>query len=272
MRASFIISFYKKIDILQMILEALERQSVTDFEVIIADDGSPDDVVKKMQEAMTRSKLSIQHIWHEDLGFRKTIILNRAILASRTDYLIFIDGDCIPHARFVEAHLAEREKRVALAGRRVNLSPKLTLQVTAEKIRAGYLDGSFQTNVWWDGLFGKTTHVEKAFYLNSNWIGKSVPSGDVHLLGCNWSIHKKDIMEINGFDERYQAPGWGEDTDIEERLRWNGVRLKTVKNRAIMYHLYHDLLDRPSENESIYRSVMKEKEAITRYGIEKIVK
>src|SRR5687768_7510377 len=98
--ASLIISFYNKIEYLRMILAALERQSFKNFEVVIADDGSKAEVVNEIKEIQTKSPLQIQHIWHEDIGFRKTKILNESIRKSNSDYLIFIDGDCIPHHKF----------------------------------------------------------------------------------------------------------------------------------------------------------------------------
>src|SRR5688572_21265186 len=123
-----------------MILAALERQSFKNFEVVIADDGSKAEVVHEIKEIQTKSPLQIQHIWHEDIGFRKTKILNESIRKSNSDYLIFIDGDCIPHHKFVEEHFANREENFLLAGRRVNLSAKLSAALTADKIKAGFLE------------------------------------------------------------------------------------------------------------------------------------
>ncbi|MBL7866085.1 MAG: glycosyltransferase [Cyclobacteriaceae bacterium] len=266
MRATLIINFYKQLEPLKLILAALDRQSIADYEVIIADDGSPPEIVDQLQDCMKASKLNIRHIWHEDTGFRRTVILNKAIVDSRTEHLIFIDGDCIPHKNFMEAHIADREENTTLAGRRVNLSPKLTQQVNAEMIRSGKLERSWRRQVWWDGLFGKTTHVERSYYLSSGRIQQMLHSGDVHILGCNFSVNKKDVLAINGFDERYLAWGY-EESDLEERLKWNGVRMKTVKNRAIVYHMFHRERAGISDNEALFRSVLEGKEPVTQFGI-----
>jgi len=53
-------------------------------------------------------------------------MLNKAVMSAKSDYIIFIDGDCIPDDRFVEAHLEAREKGFALSGRRVYLSDKIS--------------------------------------------------------------------------------------------------------------------------------------------------
>src|SRR5688572_4956723 len=99
--ASLIISLYNKLEYLKMIEAALQRQSFRDFEVVVADDGSKPEVVEGIKDLMNSSPIAFQHCWHEDLGFRKTKILNEAIRKSRSAYLIFIDGDCIPHTHFI---------------------------------------------------------------------------------------------------------------------------------------------------------------------------
>lgn len=268
-RASLIISFYKKIEVLKLVLAALELQTIRDFEVIIADDGSPSDTVDQIRILQTTSPLKIRHIWHEDLGFRKTIILNESIRKSKSDYLIFIDGDCIPHDRFVEAHLEHRSPGVVLAGRRVNLSEKLSRELTVDGIRRGFLKGFFTARILLDGTIGQSTHVEKAIYIGASWLRALVDGKDSGILGCNFSIHKKDLLDINGFDERYLAPGIGEDSDISVRLRWNGVKIRSIKTSAIQYHMYHRLLDRSTVNDQIYEQVVREHLIFTPYGIVK---
>lgn len=270
-RASLIISFYKKIDFLKLVLAALEVQTIRDFEVIIADDGSPAEIVEQIRIVQTSSPLRIRHVWHEDLGFRKTIILNECIRTSESDYLIFIDGDCIPNEHFVEAHLADRSPGVVLAGRRVNLSEKISKELTADGIRKGSLKGFFTTRILLDGIFGHSTHVEKAIYVGASWLRALVDGKDSGILGCNFSIYKKDLLGINGFDERYLAPGIGEDSDISVRLRWNGVKVRSIKTSAIQYHLYHRLLERSAVNDQIYQEVLSQHVPFTPYGINRQV-
>ena len=52
----------------------------------------------------------IIHLTQEDKGFRKNKILNEAIRTDKTGYMIFIDGDCIPHPDFIKEHIENREK------------------------------------------------------------------------------------------------------------------------------------------------------------------
>ena len=147
-KASLIIAFYNKIDFLKLVLAGCERQTMKDFEVIIADDGSRPEIVAEINQIKEASPLNIQHIWHEDDGWRKNEMLNKAVVASKSDYLVFVDGDCIPHSRFIEEHYLQREENTCLTGRRVNLSQKISNQLNPTNIKAGFLENnSFQINL-----------------------------------------------------------------------------------------------------------------------------
>lgn len=123
---SIIIPFYNGIDWLEMIFVALGKQTFKDFEVIVADDGSREDVVARLEELMARQPFPVTHLWQEDCGFRKNRMLNKAVVQSRTEYLIFLDGDCIPHRKFVEEHCKARREGFVVAGRRVDLPAVLS--------------------------------------------------------------------------------------------------------------------------------------------------
>ena len=52
------------------------------------------------------------------------------------------------------------------------------------------------------------------------------------------------MIAINGFDEDFTRPFYGEDTDIERRLRLLGIRVVCTRYATIQYHLFHDVGDR----------------------------
>ena len=136
-KATVIISVYNKLDFLAKVLAGFERQTERDFEIILADDGSGPAFTEALPALMNAAGIPWQHCWHEDAGFRKNKILNEAIRRAGADYLIFVDGDCIPHRAFVEEHLRHRAEGVALAGRRLNLPAGLSERLTPAAIRAG---------------------------------------------------------------------------------------------------------------------------------------
>ena len=265
--ASVIISIYNKFQYLERVLAGFEKQSYKNFEVILADDGSNGQTMEAIREYQKKSPLQLRHVWHEDRGFRKTRIMNKAVVAAASEYLIFVDGDCIPHPRFVEEHLKHATPNVVVCGRRANLSEKLTNWLTAERIRNGALSGAFSLRLLADSISGGTRDAEKAIYIRNNPLKPFFKQKFRGLLGCNFSLHKKDLLDINGFDERYEAPAAGEDTDPEYRLSWAGKEFISVKNYAIQYHLYHKLLPRPEQSQAVLRQVLEEKQAYTTYGI-----
>ena len=265
-KASIVAAFYNNIKYLKLVLAGFERQSEIDFELIIADDGSNEFVVKEIENICSKYSFRIKHVWHLDKGFRKNKIFNQAILTSSSDYLIFIDSDCVPHSKFVEEHLNQKLSNLVLTGRRVNLSQKLTNLLTEENIKEGFLETN-NLRMIEDAVLGKSNYVEKGFYFKNIFLRKILNKKYRGLLGCNFSLYKKDLLSINGFDERYQAPSIGEDSDIEFRLGLNGVKVKSLNHIAVQYHLYHKLQERPQKNLDLFEEVKKSHLAFTPFGL-----
>jgi glycosyltransferase involved in cell wall biosynthesis len=131
MRVSVIVAVYKDVEALRLIIEALKGQTYKNFEVVVAEDGENEAMgayVKSIEG------LEVKHTTQEDLGVRKARSQNNAVLASDGEYLIFIDGDCVPYSTFVEGHVALAEKKKVLSGRRVNLPKKLSEMVKNKKV------------------------------------------------------------------------------------------------------------------------------------------
>lgn len=265
-RATVIAAFYNKIDYLRLVLEGFERQSEKDFELIVADDGSKQEIVKELESLSKKISFPLIHIWQEDKGFRKNKILNKAITTAKSNYIIFIDADCIPHFRFVEEHISYSEKGSCLTGRRVNLSQKYTQILSPQKVREGLIEKNNFALIK-DSLFGESFYVEKGFYFKSRLLRKIFNKKERGLLGCNFSLYKEDMLNINGFDERYEAPSIGEDSDVQFRLELNGIKIISLNHIAVQYHLYHQLLERPQENLSLFNKIREEKHAFTPFGI-----
>lgn len=251
---SLIIAVYKNIPALDLILRGVAQQSFKHFEVIIAEDNEGDEMKNFIQNAQNQYSFPIKHISQQDNGFQKDKALNKSVAVSESDYLVFIDGDCIPHKHFLKAHFIHREEGFALFGRRVMLSPTLTQEL--------YKTRNLNSLNIFNLIKSQSQRLDTAWYLPFLPPKIQTTTG---IWGCNWSIHKKHIIEVNGFDEDYVLPGYGEDTDIEWRLLKKGICLKKIKNAAIQYHLYH------KENYSdtlINEKIMLEKQAKGHYFCE----
>lgn len=240
MKVSIIVAVYKDVEALKLIVQALHHQTYKNFELVIAEDGND----PKMLQYIEKIKgIEVKHTTQEDTGIRKNRSTNNGVIASDGDYIIFIDGDCVPYSTFVDAHVKLSEPKTVLSGRRVNLGPYYS-----EKIRAGIITSlQLERNyLRWYRTIAKDAverHTESGFYFRPDgFFYKTLfryLKSTVALIGCNFSCFRKDILNINGFDESYGETSVGDDTDIDWRFQASGCKIKSVKNVANMFHLYH---------------------------------
>lgn len=237
-KISLIVAVYNKPENLRLVFAACDRQSFREFEVIIADDGSGPAVKDTIAEAKNLYAFPIIHLWHDDNGWRKNTMLNNAIRASAAEYLAFIDGDCLPGKDFLLDHWNEREENKLLMGRRVETSERWSKALTIDKVRSGEFE-RYGWSEWIDGLKGHSLRVEDGIRIPSRIMRTLLLRNVRGMLGSNFSVEKKHLHAINGFDELYNGPGCGEDSDIQYRLGLIGVTGKSMRNLAIQYHIWH---------------------------------
>jgi len=235
MKQSVILSTYNQPEWLEKALHGYLYQTFTDFELLVADDGS-DARTKAVIETFAQSaQFPVRHIWHADEGFQKTRILNKAILETTTDYLVFSDGDCIPHPEFLESHARQARQDHFLSGGYCKLPAKLSAEITVDDIRTGRV---FELR-WLraHGLrgFSKCLRIGSPPLL-SPLLDACTPT-KATWNGHNASGWKSDILAVNGFNEAMQYGG--EDREMGERLVNMGIRGCGVRHQAITLHLDH---------------------------------
>ncbi|WP_114766005.1 glycosyltransferase [Vibrio rhodolitus] len=240
--ASVIVSFYNNVDALICILRSLETQG-DNFEVIVADDGSKQENVDKAFEYIKSSPIPISHVWQKDSGFRKNRILNKALKLSQSEYIIFIDGDCIPQDNFVRDHISNKEKGEILNGRRADIASSFKEKLLSSKHPNSFFKDNF-VQIAKAYIQGRGKNVEKGIRVTNPMIFKILNNKKKGIVGCNFSVHKADLLDVNGFDNRYEIPCIGEDTDIEYRLLQKGKVLKNLFHQAIILHPQHPELPR----------------------------
>ncbi len=229
MTVSIILSTYNRARYLELSLLGYMRQTCKDFEVVIVDDGSTDDTGTVIEKYQALAPFTIKHLWQEDRGFRKAIILNEGIKACKYDYVVFSDGDCIPKSDFIRIHVSNSGKSYLLGGGHVRLTKGYSEKLTSEAVSEGVYEESLTQDVM-DGL--KWKQRKNIFYM---LVGKRRRP---KFMGLNFSVSKKALYEVNGFDENYR--GWGqEDSDLRERLKKHGLKPKSILTQAIVFHLYH---------------------------------
>lgn len=237
-KASLIISVYKNTKFLEAVLRSLEHQTWKHFEVIISEDGES----REMREFLASRKFPfpLQHLTQEDLGWRKNRALNRAVQSAKSDWLVFIDGDCVLHTRFMEFHWKFSDEKSIVAGKRIKLDPETTESLISGQLTLDNMNAEIRKRASAIKKNGGG-FVEEGLFINPKGYLGFLPRlrKMKHLKGCNMSFHRKAIEAINGFDEDYSKPAVGEDADLLWRFEGMGYRLKSVRNLAVQYHLYH---------------------------------
>lgn len=266
---SLIISVYNRAEIVRLVLAAVGRQSMHNFEVIVADDGSGPAVAEVIRDFKTRTDISIVHKWQEDKGWRKNRMLNEAIRAAKSSYLVFIDGDCLPARDFLLDHWTQREDGRVLLGRRVEMSERWANTLTMKKVATGRFERIGLPELL-DGAKGTALRLEDGIRLGNRYLRRLSFRKSERILGSNFSLYKKHMIAINGFDEEYEGPGQGEDSDVQYRLSLIGVTSKSLRNLAIQYHVYHKRTTPSPNSLSRFEEVQKSGDPVCRFGLEHI--
>ena len=237
---SVIVTTYNREDALDAVLRSLARQTDADFEVVVADDGSGPATARLVEDWKAKVGHRVEHVWHADLGFRAAEIRNRAILASRGAYCIFLDGDCIVRADFVAIHRRLAEPGTFVTGNRVLLSRELTAKVLGEKLSPeNWAMSGWLTERWRGGV----NRLSALLRLPLGPLRKLRQQAWQSARSCNLAIWRGDLDRVDGFDADYS--GWGkEDSDIIVRLLHAGIRRKDGTFATGVIHLWHAEADR----------------------------
>jgi glycosyltransferase involved in cell wall biosynthesis len=267
MDTSVIVSTYNQPAWLEKVLQGYARQGRQDFELIIADDGSGDETRDLIAAFARESPFPLRHIWHEDRGYRRSIILNAAILASRGDYLVFSDGDCIPRRDFVDTHITLRKEGTFLSGGSVYLSMAVSKAISLDDVRSG----RFAEAGWLAGLGERLGRHRlrlvprglRADLLDS--LTTTRPTWNLN----NASTWRDPIFAVNGMEMEMQYGG--ADRALGSRLENLGLKGKRARFRAVLLHLDHSRPYKTKEsirrNKAIRRRIVTEKEVRAREGL-----
>ena len=257
---SVVITTYNRSDALLAVLAGLARQTDRHFEVVVADDGSREAHRRALRESAVAQALKVVHVWHPDVGFTASKVRNRGVAAARGQYIIFMDGDCVPELDFIARHKQLAERGCFVNGSRVLLSPQLSQHVLtgAQQICGRGLP-------YWLGLRLRG-HVNKLTHLLRLPDGRVRLRPDFYWKGirsCNMGVWRSDYERVDGFDESFV--GWGhEDADLVLRLHHAGVARKNGFCATEVYHLWHQEAARHQESQNAKTVRERERTAIVR--------
>jgi glycosyltransferase involved in cell wall biosynthesis len=232
MTLSLVINTFNQPDYLGRVLNAVSRQSCLPEEVLLADDGSENETKMVFNQWRTSQSFRCEHVWQEHQGFRRSRILNLTIDSSRGDYLVFLDGDTIPHPQFVADHRALAGESQFVQGHRALIGEKAAAWFGKNDFPADCRRAVFQNQI--SGL--KNAFRWPFAFRKINYRLRGIR-------GCNLAIWRSDLVRVNGYNEAFV--GWGrEDSELAVRLMNSGVRRLDVRGRALCYHLWHPPVSR----------------------------
>ena len=240
LKAAVIVTTYNRPDALAAVLEGFREQDTHDFELLIADDGSTDETREVVEAYAKTAPHPVRHVWQEDEGFRAGAARNRALAQTSAAYVIFTDGDCVPPPFFVRRHLELAAPGYFLAANRMLLTPEFTREVLARRIPVHRWRGARWLAAW---MKRNVNRALPLLHLPDWRFRVSEPERWAGVKTCNLSAWRSDLVRVNGFDERYS--GWGlEDSDLVIRLLHAGVKHKSARFAAPVFHLWHRENDR----------------------------
>lgn len=233
--ASVIVATYRQPDALRRVLWGYGVQRTRDFELIVADDGSGPDTREVVETAARELPVPVRHVWHEDRGFRKCTILNRAIRDAEADYLVFTDGDCIPRDDFVETHLRLRRSGRFLSGGYLRIPMESTELLDRDAIESGrFADLSWLLRTGWRPGRRRLRLLRSPFL--AGLLDRITPTSPTWN-GCNASVARSEVLRVNGFEAGLESGG--QDREFGARLANAGIRGIQIRHRAVLIHPEH---------------------------------
>ena len=200
---SVIVPVYNRIDEVEDLLQSLTKQSFTDFETIIVEDGSTmpcEDTVKKFQE-----QIDVKYYFKENEG--RSIARNHGIERASGDYFIFFDSDCV--------------------------IPENYFEILDKKLSSTPLDCFGGP----DAAHSSFTPVQKAisFAMTSFLTTGGIRGGKIQLekfvpRSFNMGYSRKVYERVGGFREMFS-----EDIDMSTRIRMAGFSIGLISD-AEVYH------------------------------------
>lgn len=238
MRTEMVISTYNSPRALRLTLLSVTRQTRPPDSICIADDGSGPETKTTIDGLKAEHPdLSLRHVWHEDRGFEKNAILNKAVASSDADLMIFTDGDCLMHPVFVARHVELAHPKRYCCGSLIRLTAAATAGVTEKDI----LEGRVFEREW---LSDNNTFDRLAARLKAGALPKPLASllEKIYPIrrtwsGSNASGYRSAILAVNGFDEDMKYGG--EDKEFGVRLANFGVKGRHLRFTAPVVHLDH---------------------------------
>jgi glycosyltransferase involved in cell wall biosynthesis len=247
-----IINTWNQPEYLGRVLKAVALQSSIPNEVLLADDGSDERTRTVFANWVATFPGCGTHVWQEHQGFRRARILNQAIAQSESQYLVFLDGDTVPHPEFVADH-----RRLARSGTFIQGHRALVKKKGADWFGSGDFARERRRALFQWQLQG----IKHAYRWPRAWQRRRRDLRGIR--GCNLAIWRDHLVQVNGYNEDFI--GWGrEDSELAVRLMNLNVERIDVRGWALCYHLWHPPASRTSVPANDERLAQAQRDKATR--------
>jgi glycosyltransferase involved in cell wall biosynthesis len=241
------------------------KQSVLPGQIIIGDDGSGNETKEVIASFAKHSPVPLMHVWQPDNGFKLAAIRNKSFVKATGDYIIQTDGDLLLHRHFIKDHLKWARKGCFVSAGRSLLSPDITDTLLNQNHFVYPPLSSVQVAKKFNALRLLPLSAG-SYYLNKG------ASNYKFVLGANMAFWKTDIITVNGYNEAFT--GWGkEDNELAVRLQMAGIKLRMLKNAAVVWHLHHKEANKSfnAQNEQQLAKTIQNKTTFAANGLNKYI-
>ena len=216
-KVSVIIPNYNGEEYLENCMDSLMKQDVRSFEIIVIDDASNDESMKRAAEKYPENGAfpRTRYVWHkENKGFCASV--NEGIELAAAPYVILLNNDTVAETSFVKEMfyaIRRSEKIFSVQAKMLSLKDQDVIDDA----------GDYYCSLGWAYAAGKGRKASR--YKKEKKIFAACAGA---------AIYRKEILQkIGGFDEQHFA--YLEDIDIGYRAKLHGLK-NLFTPKAVVYH------------------------------------
>jgi glycosyltransferase involved in cell wall biosynthesis len=236
MKISVVTTHYNRPEHLRLLVASLRTQTRVPDELVVADDGSDAASASAMDRVLAGCAFPATAVRQEKDGYRLAAARNLAIRAATGEYLLFVDCDMALLPDAVATHEGLAASGCLVCGNRALLDEAATARLFAVDPAPAAADWE---EAWRQADRAESERAARLFERHARLRRWHVARPHKpKLLGCHFSLFRRDVERVNGFDETYV--GWGyEDDDFARRLYRIGVEPRSAIESARAMHLWH---------------------------------
>lgn len=228
---SIIIPSYNTKDLLKACIESIVRETETEFEIIVVDNGSTDQTITQISNLKSQNQnLNLQTIQNKsNLGFAKAI--NQGLKIARREYILLLNSDTVILNRAIDKEIKflETHEEVGAVGCQLkNLNGSI-------QPSGGYLPNLTNLVFWMTFLddlpilrkIFKSYHVEdRDFYTHQRYLG--------WITGAFFLTRREVLEKVGFFDEKMFM--YVEEVDWCNRLVNSGYKVAFDPNGTVVHY------------------------------------